>query len=90
MGVVVGRVWVVVVVGILLGRGWMVVLGWMDTVLVMACVDLRGNTIMSKYLYIITVGRSLIAWFNDCDLGKSGQTANPIIVNINPVPYHST
>ena len=27
-----------------------------------------------------TVGRVLIAWFNDCVLGKSGQIVNPIIV----------
>ena len=34
-----------------------------------------------------TVGRVLIAWFNDCVLGKSGQIANPIIVMVDPVPY---
>ena len=43
VGVVVGRVWVEAVVGLLLGRGWVVVLRWMDTVLVMACEDLRGT-----------------------------------------------
>ena len=29
-----------------------------------------------------TVGRVLIAWFNDCVAGKSGQIANPIIVMV--------
>lgn len=33
VGVVVGRVWVEV--GLLLGTGWIIVVGWMDTVLVM-------------------------------------------------------
>ena len=32
-----------------------------------------------------TVGRFLIAWFNDCVLGKSGQIANPIIVMVDRV-----
>ena len=36
-----------------------------------------------------TVGRVLIAWFNDCALGKSGQIANPIIVIVNPIPCYS-
>ena len=40
VGVVVGRVWVAVVG---LGREWVVVLGWMDTVLVMECEELRGR-----------------------------------------------
>ena len=31
----------------------------------------------------------IIAWFNDRDFGKSGQIANPIIVNVNPVSYYS-
>ena len=31
----------------------------------------------------------LIAWFNDCILGKSGQIANPTIVKVDPVPYYS-
>ena len=34
-----------------------------------------------------TVGRVLIACFNDCVLGRSGQIANQIIVMVNPVPY---
>ena len=34
-----------------------------------------------------TVGRVLIAWFNDCVLGRSGQIANPIIAMIDLVPY---
>ena len=34
------------------------------------------------------VGRFLIAWFNDCVLGKSGQIATPIITKIEPVPYN--
>ena len=33
------------------------------------------------------IGRVLIAWFNDCILGKSGQIANPRIAMVNPVPY---
>ena len=37
----------------------------------------------------IPVGRFLIAWFNDCVLGKSGQIANPIIAMVDPVPYYS-
>ena len=37
-----------------------------------------------------TVGRVLvIAWFNDCVLGRSGRIANPIIAMIDPVPYYS-
>ena len=28
-------------------------------------------------------------WFNDHVLGKSGQTANPIIAIVDPVPYYS-
>ena len=40
-------------------------------------------------LYPNTVGRVLIAWFNDCILGKSGQIANPIIAMVDPVPYYS-
>ena len=27
--------------------------------------------------------------FNDCIVGKSGQSTKPIIVNIDPVPYNS-
>ena len=38
---------------------------------------------------LYTVGRVLIAWFNDCVLGKSGQIANPIIAMVDPVPYYS-
>ena len=36
-----------------------------------------------------TYGRVLNAWFNDCVVGKSGQGMNPIIVNVDPVPYNS-
>ena len=36
-----------------------------------------------------TIGRVLIAWFNDCILGKSGQIANLIIAMVDPVPYYS-
>ena len=42
----------------------------------------------SRYT-VITVGRVLIAWFNDCALGKSGQIANPIIAMVDPVPCYS-
>ena len=34
-----------------------------------------------------TVGRVLNAWFNDCVLGKSGQSTNPIIAKVDPIPY---
>ena len=34
-----------------------------------------------------TIGRFLIAWFNECVLGKSGQIANPIIAMVDPVLY---
>ena len=34
-----------------------------------------------------TVGRVLIARFNDCILGQSGQIANPIIAMVDPIPY---
>ena len=30
----------------------------------------------------------LIAGFNDCDLGKSGQTANPIFAKVDPILYY--
>lgn len=36
-----------------------------------------------------TVGRVLIVWFNGCVLGKSGQTTNLIIANVDPAPYYS-
>ena len=36
-----------------------------------------------------TIGRVLIAWFNDCVLRKSGQIANPIIAMVDPVPYYN-
>ena len=36
-----------------------------------------------------TVGQFLIAWFNDCVLGKSGQIVNPIICEGQPLPYYS-
>ena len=32
-----------------------------------------------------TVGRFLIAWFNDSVLGKLSQFVNPIIAKINPI-----
>ena len=35
------------------------------------------------------IGQFLIAWFNDCIFGKSGQIANPIIAKDDPIPYHS-
>ena len=38
----------------------------------------------SSVTVIITVGQVLIAYV----LGKSGQSANPIIVNVDPVPYY--
>ena len=37
-----------------------------------------------------TVGRFLVALFNDCVLGKSGQIANPTIVIVDPTLYYST
>ena len=36
-----------------------------------------------------TVGRVLNAWFNNCVVGKSGQSANPLIAKVDPVPYNS-
>ena len=27
-------------------------------------------------------------WFNDCVLGKGGQSTNPIIAKVDPVPYY--
>ena len=47
------------------------------------------GTYTSDYNYIDTIGTILIAWFNDCILGKSGQIANLIIMIVNPVPYYS-
>ena len=52
------------------------------------------NTLLDMYNNLCkypanTIGRVLIAWFNDCVLGKSGQTANPTIAMIDPVPYYS-
>ena len=35
-----------------------------------------------------TVGRVLIAWFNDCVLPWSSQIANVIIALVDPVPYY--
>ena len=46
-------------------------------------------TLMWEIHKQITVGRFLIAWFNDCVLGKTGQIVNPIIAMVNPVPYYS-
>ena len=40
--------------------------------------------------FTTTVERVLIAWFNDCVLGRSGQIANPIIAMVDPVLYYST
>ena len=40
-------------------------------------------------MYHATIGRVLIAWFNDCILGKLGQITNPIIAMVDPVPYYS-
>ena len=37
----------------------------------------------------LTVGQVLNAWFNDCVVGKSGPSTNPIIANVDPVPYNS-
>ena len=37
----------------------------------------------------ITIGRILIAWFNDCSFGFSGQIANLMIVMVDPIPYNS-
>ena len=34
---------------------------------------------------LITIGRVLTAWFNDCILVMSGQIANPIIAIVDPV-----
>ena len=28
-------------------------------------------------------------WLNDCILGKFGQSTNPIIAKVDPVPYYS-
>ena len=42
-----------------------------------------------KFALFDTVGRVLIAWSNDCILGKSGQITNPIIVVVGPVLYYS-
>ena len=35
-----------------------------------------------------TVGGVLNAWFNDCVLDKSGQSTDPIIAMVDPVPYN--
>ena len=46
--------------------------------------------ILVKYLHSLgTVGRVLNAWFNDCVVGKSGQSTNSIIANVDPIPYIS-
>ena len=47
------------------------------------------SKIFNVMKFCVTVGRSLIAWFNSCILGKSGQIVNPIIVKVNPVPHCS-
>ena len=31
----------------------------------------------------------MIAWFNNCILGKSGLIVNPIIAKVYPIPYYS-
>ena len=41
-----------------------------------------------NYMFSI-VGRVLIAWFNDCVFGLSGQITNLMIAMVNPVPYNS-
>ena len=38
---------------------------------------------------ITTVGRFLIAWFNNCILVKSGQIANLITAMVDPILYYS-
>ena len=48
----------------------------------------QGRQIL-MFMIANTIGRLLIAWFNDCILGKSGKIANPIIVMVNPVLYYS-
>ena len=53
--------------------------------LILTC-SLESSDGTIAYMY---VGRVLIAWFNDCILGKSGQIVNPIIVTVNPVLYYS-
>ena len=45
------------------------------------------NVLNNSILY--TVGRVLNAWFNDYVVGKSGQSTNPIITNVDPIPYSS-
>ena len=47
--------------------------------------DLRAPHCGASY----TVGRVLIAWFNDYVLGKSGQIANPIIAMVDPILYNT-
>ena len=44
----------------------------------------------SFFLRLHTVGRVLNAWFNDCVVGKTGESTNPIIAKVDPVPYSST
>ena len=44
---------------------------------------------VSELFYDNTVGRVLIAWFNDYVSGKPGQFVSPIIVRVDPLPYYS-
>ena len=50
---------------------------------------ITGLTDKQVFKYGTTVGRVLNVWFNDCVIGKSGQSTNPIIANVDPVPYNS-
>ena len=46
------------------------------------------DNIMTSYFNTDTIGRVVIAWFNDRILGKSGQISNPIIAMVDPLPYY--
>ena len=56
--------------------------------LLIACTQLN-NCLETPLLGSITVGRVLIALFNNCVRVKSAQIANPIIAMNDPVPYCS-
>ena len=53
----------------------------------MICDDCLWVNNSELNLWVSTVGRILIAWFNDCVLGKSGQIVTPMIAMVDPVVY---
>ena len=55
------------------------------SVLVFTVFTVLWSVLWKRY----TVGRVLIAWFNDCVVGRSGQIANSIIAMVDPVRYYS-